>query len=125
MHWAHGNNTPSWPLSAENCTFTTYNNAPVNVDIDIKGENFTAVGYTWTLGNLTGADTFRMRVGTNGTANEAAMLNLISSGWQEFMSNVSCCGNSTKWEAVITAPSFYTDDATVNGKIYLSARVVS
>ena len=124
VHWAHGNTTPAFPLDNGNCTFTITNNAPVNVDVDIKGGNFTAGSYQWTLSPAIGADAYVMKVGINGTANLGAMKTLTES-YQEFVSDLGLSGNTTKWEAVLYAPSSFASSATVSGKIYLSARVVS
>jgi hypothetical protein len=118
--WTSDSNAPEEPFIDDDMKSTITNTGSVAEDIDIKVANFTG-GNGWTIStdDSPAEDEVSIRAGITGTANEAAMVQVITSD-TELVDNLASSGTK-KWCMEMETASSFTDGAEKTGTVTLTA----
>jgi hypothetical protein len=118
--WTSDDLAPEEPFVDGDMKSTITNTGSVAEDIDIKVANFTG-GDGWTISTDDSPEEgeISLRAGITGTANEGAMVQMITSD-SELVDNLASSGTK-KWCMEMETPSSFTDGAEKTGTVTLTA----
>ena len=103
--WTTAGTAPAEPFVAGDMKSTITNTGSVAEDFSVHAHNFTG-GVGWTLhATVPNANVVVLSVGITGCANEAAMLDLVDTTPQSFVSNLAAAG-TVKWCALLKTGTF-------------------
>jgi hypothetical protein len=108
------------PFEANDMKSTITNTGSVAEDIDIKVAAFTGgVGWTISTDDSPAEGEISLRAGITGTANEAGMVQVITTD-TELVDSLAAAGTKA-WCAELETPSSFTDGAQKSGTVTLTA----
>lgn len=117
--WTADTTAPDEPFVDGDMKSTITNTGSVAEDIDVKVAAFTGgVGWSISTDDSPGEDEVSLRAGITGTANEAAMVQVITSD-TELVSNLAASGTK-KWCMEMETGTF-TDGVEKSGTVTLTA----
>jgi hypothetical protein len=118
--WTSDDLAPAEPFVDGDMKSTITNTGSVAEDIDIKVANFTG-GDGWTISTDDSPDEgeISLRAGITGTANEAGMVQVITSD-TELVDNLASSGTKL-WCMEMETPASFTDGAEKTGVVTLTA----
>lgn len=119
--WTNNATAPAEPFPTASMNSTIVNTGSVTTDVDIKATNPTGgVGHTLSTDGSAGEDEISLRAGINGTANDAAMIQVITTD-TELADSIPASANVT-WCVNLTTGTF-TDGTEKTTTITLTGSV--
>jgi membrane protein implicated in regulation of membrane protease activity len=120
--WTDNGSAPDEPFSAARMKSTVTNTGNVAEDFDIHGHNSTGgAGWTLSADDSPAANEFSIRAGITGTANEAAMIQVITTE-TELISNLAAAGTMKICleleTGTITVPDAQTTTVTLTARVH-------
>ena len=112
------------PFEADDMKSTITNTGSVAIDVDVKIAAFTGgVGWTISTDDSPAEGEISVRAGVTGTANEAAMIQIITTD-TELTGSLASSG-TIKWCMEMETPATFTDGVEKSGEVTLTATIDS
>lgn len=121
-YWWTGDTTaPEEPFIDGDMKSTITNTGSIASDVDVKVAAFTGgVGWTISTDDTPAAGEISLRAGITGTANEAGMIQIITTD-TELVDNLAAAGTK-KWCMEMETPASFTDGVEKSGTVTLTIR---